>query len=157
MVESTAQSNLAMSLKGDLDSTSKEYNQALRESQLGDSIAAGRAIDLQAQISSIRDQIKNADTASVLAEQKENEESAKKEEDQFKKQVLEKQAQENISKSSDLKFLDDDQDVKTQAVVASAQSATPVSAQVSGLAKTEISSDDKHENKAVSSSGQAST
>ncbi len=157
-MESTAQSNLSMSLKGDLDSINKDYAQAVRESQQGDPIAGARAIDLQAQIASIRDQIKTADQASALAESKENDEKAKKEEE-FKRHLEEKLAQEaNTSKDSGLKFLDDDnsKSSKTQAAVASAQLTSVATAQVAGKTQPD-SVEDKHETKAVSSSGQAST
>lgn len=158
-MESTAQSNLSMSLKGDLDSVNKDYAQALRESQQGDPIAGARAIDLQAQIASIRDQIKTADQSSALAEVKENDEKAKKEEEEFKRHLEEKLAQEaNTSKDSGLKFLDDDnsKSSKAQAVAASAQLTNVATAQVAGKAQPDPV-EDKHETKAVSSSGQAST
>lgn len=147
-----------MSLKGELDSVNKDYAQALRESQQGDPIAGARAIDLKDQIASIRDGIKTAEQASNIAEAKENDEKAKKEEEEFKRHLEEKLAQESNNKDSGYKFLDDfDNSTKQQALAASVQLPNSVTAQVVGKAKITSSDEDKHETKAVSSSGQAST
>jgi hypothetical protein len=157
-MDSTAQSNLAMSLKVELESVNKDYAQALRESQQGDQIAGARVIDLQAQILSIREGIKTADQASNIAEAKENDEKAKKDEEEYKRHVEEKLAQESKSNDSGYKFLDDvDKSTNQQALAASAQLPNSVTAQVAGKAQTTTSDEDKHETKAVSSSGQAST
>jgi len=158
-MESTAQKNLSMSLSGDLDGITKEFNQALRESQQGDTSAASRAIDLQSQIAQIRSQIKESDQASVAAEVREHEEKAKQEEQEYKKLIEEKQAKEShASQDSALKFLDDDSnDDKVKSVAVSTQATNLSSSQVAGKTQSSISEDDKHETKSVSSSGQAST
>ena len=156
-MESAHQSNLAMSLNGEMDGLNREYAQAQRDSQQGDPMAGARLTDLKAHIASIKEDIKTADQASKTAEAKENDEKVKKEEEEFKRHLEEKLAQESNNKDSGYKFLDDvDKSTKQQALAASAQPQNSVTAQVAGKAKTTLLDEDNHETKAVSS-GQAST
>ena len=152
-MESTHHSNTTISLKGDLDTVTKEYNQAVRESMSGDNTAASRAVDLQAQISSIKEGIKNADTEFSIAEAKEEAEKQKKEVQEIAQNNALKKSKET---NEDLRFLDD-YSPKKQALVASAQTLNPATAQVAGIAQVKTSNDKEDTAKPVSSSGQAST
>lgn len=154
-MESSNYANKVLTLNGELDGERRLYSDVARRSSIGENGADSELVFIQARVQELKAQIKEFEALSSTSEQKEQDESDAKE-----NKTLQKKEQDRIAEQNNigLMFLDDDttKSSKNQALVASAQLTSVATAQVAGKTQPD-SVEDKHETKAVSSSGQAST
>lgn len=157
-MESTTYASQIALFKGQIDDATTDVNQAMRDAQKGDMEAASKLGDLQATLSSLRDQLGKAEKEGMIADQNAEAEEQRKEDASYKKELEEKfaQAEAQRSQDQDLKFLDAEDMPKALEKAAEAITAPTAATAVAGNADTK-KPEEKPAVKATTASSEAST